>query len=134
MYSALLCTCLFMCMCIFIYLQTCMHCSYDPWLQHTRKPWTCWSNKFVEEYIHHNSYIGILCYLTNIGTSCQRAYCMNLAPLLVPLTCMRVRSHTVQRDCKVSLYHHSQLGFSWSITCFPMIHMLNTFPTKGNFV
>jgi hypothetical protein len=75
-----------------------MCCSYDPWLQHTRKPWTCWSNKFVEEYICHNSYMGILCYLTNIGTSCQLTYCMNLAHLLVPITCMHVHSHTVQRE------------------------------------
>lgn len=39
-----------------------------------------------------------------------------------------------ERDCQVSMYHQSQLGVSWSITCFPMTHMLNTFPTKGNFV
>jgi len=50
--------------------------------------------------------------------------------------CMHVHSHTVQRenDCQASIYHQSYLGFSWSVTCFPVTRMLNTFLTKGNFV
>jgi hypothetical protein len=43
-------------------------------------------------------------------------------------------TYSSERDCQVSMYHQSQLGFFWSFTCFPVTCMLNAFPTKGNFV